>query len=90
MVAPKRWGYTRDNDITDEILVSWCDGDLTAVVAKEIDERLLRDRKERALLARYARACELSTHVTGKRDFLDAPRKGLVERCLRNPDAPTG
>jgi anti-sigma factor RsiW len=88
MAAPKHWGYTRENAITDEILTSWCDGDLTAAVAKEVDERLLRHPEERARLARYARACARSTLLAGKRDFLDAPRKGLLERCLRESEGP--
>lgn len=83
MAAPKQWGYTRDKQIGDEILVSWCDGDLTAAVAREVDHRLLSNGDERASLARHARVCQQSMKVVGRRDFLEAPRKGLMERCLR-------
>jgi len=81
MAAPKKWGYTRDHEISDEILVSWCDGDLTAVVAREMDERLLRHSEEREKLAEYARVCGKSTQRGSQRDFLETPRSGLLERC---------
>jgi len=56
MAAPKMWGFTRGQDIPDEILVSWADGDLTAQVAQEVDETLLMDREQRRKVAAYARA----------------------------------
>jgi hypothetical protein len=72
MAAPKDWGYTRDQAIPDEVLVSWADGDLTAQVAKEVDECLLGDREERIQVAAFARAAadtvgEEITRWNGKR-----------------------
>ena len=61
MAAPKTWGYTRDQAIANELLVSWADGDLTADVAKEVDERLLANREDRDMLADFARAAEDTT-----------------------------
>jgi len=56
MAAPKDWGYTRDQSVPDEILVSWADGDLTAEVAKEVEECLLGDRDERRRVGAFSRA----------------------------------
>ena len=36
--------------------VSWADGDLTAILVKELEERLLADPDERAMVAAFARA----------------------------------
>jgi hypothetical protein len=83
MAAPKHWGYTRDQPIGDELLVSWADGDLTAGVGKELEERLLADAEERAMVAAYARDCARSAEASGRRDRLIAPRGALLEQCER-------
>ncbi len=92
MAAPKMWGFTRGQDIPDEILVSWADGDLTAQVAQEVDETLLMDREQRRKVAAYARAAadsigEEITEWHGKRPGERAihivhPRPGLVETIV--------
>ncbi len=92
MAAPKQWGYSRGKSIPDEILVSWADGDLTAQVAKEVDETLLADRQQRRMVAAYARASadsvgEEITAWHGKRPgkravHLLRPRKGLVDTII--------
>lgn len=88
MAAPKDWGYTRDQSIPDEILVSWADGDLTAQVAKEVEECLLTEREERVRAAAFARAAAdtVGDEITvwsakrpGKRELHLLPvREGLV------------
>jgi len=80
MAAPKRWGYTRDKAIGDEMLVSWSDGDLTEIVATELEERLLIDATERRNVAAWARAAQDSSVTKGK-DWILAPRGGLLDRC---------
>ena len=92
MAAPKEWGYTRGKDIPDEILVSWADGDLTAQVAKEVDESLLANRQQRRMVAAYARASadSVGEEITawhgkrpGKREIhLSRPRPGLVDTII--------
>ncbi len=92
MAAPKQWGYTRGKNIPDEILVSWADGDLTAQVAKEVDETLLMDRQQRRMVAAFARASadsvgEEITAWHGKRPgkravHLQRPRQGLVDTIV--------
>lgn len=92
MAAPKDWGYTREQAIPDEILVSWADGDLTAEVAKEVDECLLMDREERIQVAAFARAAadtvgEEITAWHGKRPgkralHLQPVRAGLVDSLI--------
>jgi len=92
MAAPKTWGYTRGQDIPDEILVSWADGDLTAVVAQEVDETLLMDHGQRRKVAATARASadsigEEITQWHGKRPgeralHLLRPRPGLVDTIV--------
>jgi anti-sigma factor RsiW len=86
MAAPKLWGYTREKPITDELLVSWADGDLTAAVAKEVEERLLHDCAAREGLAAFARAAE-DTRREGKREDgnrLLQPRQALVDACTQS------
>ena len=92
MSAPKDWGYTRDQAIPNEILVSWADGDLTAQVAKEVDECLLADREERIQVAAFARAAadtvgdEITTWSEkrpGKRALhLQPVRDGLLDSLI--------
>jgi len=92
MAAPKQWGFTRGKQIPNEILVSWADGDLTAQVAKEVDETLLMDRKQRRMVAAFARAGadsvgEEITAWHGKRPgkralHLSRPRPGLVDTII--------
>jgi hypothetical protein len=83
MAAPKNWGYTREQPFSDEILVSWVDGDLIKILDKEIVERLLTNADDRALLAAYARACYDSSTPTkkGERDWLLDPPRGLIQTC---------
>lgn len=80
MAAPKTWGYTRDQEFGNEMLVSWCDGDLTAMLAKEIDERLLANADARREVASWARAAHDATLFDGK-DWLQDVREGLVNQC---------
>lgn len=92
MAAPKQWGFTRGKQIPNEILVSWADGDLTAQVAKEVDETLLMDRKQRRMVAAFARASadsvgEEITAWHGKRPgkralHLSRPRPGLLDTII--------
>lgn len=88
MAAPKQWGYTRDQALQDEVLVSWADGDLTAVVAKEFEERLLSSSIDRQAAADYARDAEISRNPGDRRDFLEAPRAGVLERCILLAESP--
>lgn len=89
MAAPKHWGYTRQQPFTDELLVSWADGDVTAMLAKEMDERMLAHREDRETVAAYARACQdtATPHREGERDWLLAPRPGLTGLCKELVDA---
>jgi len=92
MAAPKRWGYTRDQDFSDELLVSWTDGDLTANVAKEVDERLLGRPESRREVAAFARAVvdsigpelvEWTGKMPGSREqYLRWPRSGMVDTSV--------
>jgi len=88
VAAPKRWGYTRDQAVQDEILASWADGDLTAIVAKELEERLLANAEDRSLAASFARDAERSRDASGQRDALLSPRPGVLERCRALADEP--
>jgi len=88
MAAPKKWGYTRDQAVPDEVLVSWADGDLTAVVAKEVEERMLSSASDREAAAEFARDAELSRDPGDRRDFLEAPRPGVLERCIALAESP--
>lgn len=83
MVAPKHWGYTRDQAIGDELLVSWADGDLTAIVGKELEERLLSSPTDRERVAVYARDCARTAAGSDVSDMLVEPREALLERCER-------
>lgn len=80
MAAPKRWGYTRDQQIGPEMLVAWSDGDLTEILVTEIRERLLRHREERTNVAAWARAAYDSSVPRGK-DWIESPRPALLARC---------
>jgi len=80
MAAPKTWGYSREQAFGDEMLVSWADGDLTAILTKEVVERLLHRREERERVAAWARAAQRSSHTRGK-DWIQNPPKPLVEAC---------
>ena len=80
MAAPKRWGYTRDQEIGHEMLVAWSDGDLIEILVSEVNERLLRHRDERARVAAWARAAHDTSIPKGK-DWIEAPRSGLIEQC---------
>jgi len=80
MAAPKQWGYTRDSSFGDEILVSFTDGDLTEILAKEVVERLLHHSEERKRLADWARAAHRSSSTKGKDWILEAPAP-VVEAC---------
>lgn len=88
MAAPKHWGYTRQMPFSDELLVSWADGDVTDMLAKEMTERMLRHREDRQKVAAYARACQDSSlpHRDGERDWLLSPRPGLVGLCQQLVD----
>lgn len=81
MAAPKKWGYTRDQQIPDEILVSWSDGDLTEAVVFEVVEHLLGDQDSRREVAAWARAAHDSSIPVGK-DWIADVRQGLMDRCL--------
>lgn len=81
MAAPKHWGYTRDQAVEDELVVSWADGDLTANVAKELEERLLSSQQDRASVAVFARDAARTTEAHGAREALLEPRAALIERC---------
>lgn len=81
MAAPKNWGYTRDKDIGDEMLVAWSDGDLIEAVVFEVNEHLLRHGESRREVAAWARAAYDTSIPAGKKDWLDEPRVSLVEQC---------
>ena len=81
MAAPKKWGYTRDKDIPDEILVSWSDGDLTEAVVFEVVEHLLGDQDSRRDVAAWARTAHDTSIPVGK-DWIAEVRSGLMDRCL--------
>lgn len=80
MAAPKKWGYTRDKAIGDEMLVSWSDGDLIEAVVFEVNEHLLRHKDSRREVAAWARAAFDSSVPAGK-DWIADPPTALVERC---------
>ncbi len=80
MAAPKNWGYSRDESFGDEMLVSWTDGDLTEILAKEVVERLLRHPEERQRVAEWARAAHASTRFRGK-NWIEDPPRAVVEAC---------
>jgi hypothetical protein len=80
MAAPKRWGYTREKPVGDELLVSWSDGDLTEILVVEVEERALADRSQREELAAWARAA-YDSGLSPDRDWIVEPRKGLLESC---------
>jgi hypothetical protein len=90
MAAPKLWGYTRKQPIGNEMLVSWTDGDLTAILAKEVEERLLGEAQERANLAAFARACQDSWRPGSREDGnrLLEPRPALVDLCASTSGTP--
>ena len=82
MAAPKKWGYTRQQPIGDELLVSWVDGDLTHTVAREISLRLLGNQEDRGVFAAFARASEASAEPGDSRNRIQEPRQGLLDRCI--------
>ena len=82
MAAPKKWGYTRDKEFGPEMLVAWSDGDLTSILVKEVEERLLRHASVRRDVAAGARAAADSAEFEGK-DWMAEPREGLLEQCRR-------
>lgn len=81
MAAPKNWGYTRDKEIGDEMLVSWSDGDLIEAVVFEVNEHLLRHPEARREVAAWARAAFDTTIPARDKDWIDEPRAALIERC---------
>ena len=85
MAAPKKWGYTRDQEFGPEMLVSFTDGDLTEILVKEVVERCLSVPSARRDLAAWARAAADSAEFEGKDWILD-PRAGLLEQCRRVVD----
>jgi len=82
MAAPKNWGFTRDQPIRDEILVSWLDGDLTRAVGRELEQRLLANESERRQAAGFARACNSTATATDGNARIQSPRQGLIDRCV--------
>lgn len=89
MAAPKKWGYDRDQAISDELLVAWSDGDLIEILVKELEERLLIHRDEREKAAAWARTVEASAKpVEGGRDWLEECPSSLVKRCVAMADEP--
>jgi hypothetical protein len=82
MAAPKKWGYTREQAFGPEMLVAWSDGDLTEMLVKEVEERLLASADERCEVAAWARAAADSSEFEGK-DWIAEPREGLLEQCRR-------
>lgn len=80
MAAPKKWGYTRAQEFGPEMLVAWTDGDLTEILVREVEERLLARDDERAAVAAWARAAADSAQVEGK-DWLADVRGRLLEQC---------
>lgn len=89
MAAPKKWGYSREAAIADEILVAWSDGDLIEILVKEVEERLLVHRDEREAAAAWARTVEASRQpLDGGRDWLEECPPSLVKRCVAMVDEP--
>ena len=86
MAAPKKWGYTRDQEFGPEMLVAWTDGDLTSILVREVEERVLTMPDVRRDIAGWARAAADTTVVEGK-DWIVSPRDGLLEQCRRVGDA---
>ncbi|RKZ12559.1 hypothetical protein DRQ32_03420 [bacterium] len=82
MAAPKKWGYTREQAFGPEMLVAWTDGDLTEILVKEVEERLLALADERAAVAAWARAAQDSAGFEGK-DWMMDVREGLMDQCRR-------
>ncbi len=82
MAAPKQWGYSRDQPVGNEMLVSWADGDLIEILTKEVVERLLTHPEERAQVAAFARACEDTVDPHDGHDRIERPRSGLTELCV--------
>ena len=82
MAAPKKWGYTRDKEFGPEMLVAWTDGDLTEILVKEVEERVLTLADVRRDVAAWARAAADTAVVDGK-DWMASPRDGLLEQCRR-------
>jgi len=80
MAAPKKWGYTRASDFGPEMLVAWTDGDLTAILVKEVEERALTHAEVRRDVAAWARAAADTAVVEGK-DWIGEPRAGLLDQC---------
>ena len=80
MAAPKKWGYTRDKQMSDEILTAWSDGDLIEAVVFEVNEHLLRHRESREMVAAWARTAH-DTSIPVKKDWLAEPSKSLLENC---------
>jgi len=80
MAAPQKWGYTRAQEFGPEMLVAWTDGDLTEILVREIEERLLARDEERAAVAAWARAAADSAEVDGK-DWMADVRGGLLDQC---------
>jgi hypothetical protein len=80
MAAPKKWGFTRDQAIGEEMLVAWADGDLTEILVVEVEERLLANASERRNVAAWARASYDSSVPKGK-DWIASPRGGFLENC---------
>jgi len=85
MAAPKKWGYTRDQEFGPEMLVAWTDGDLTSMLVKEVEERALMLADVRRDVAGWARAAYDSSEFAGK-DWMATPRDGLLEQCRRVAD----
>jgi hypothetical protein len=85
MAAPKKWGYTRDQEFGPEMLVAWTDGDLTSILVREVEERALIRAEVRREVAAWARAAFDSSEFEGK-DWMATPRDGLLEQCRRVPD----
>lgn len=82
MAAPKKWGYTRDQEFGPEMLVAYTDGDLTEILVREVVERCLKVPAARRELAAWARAAQDTAVVDGK-DWMATPRDGLLEQCRR-------
>ena len=82
MASPKKWGYTREQEFGPEMLVAWTDGDLTQILVKEVEERVLSSGDVRRDVAAWARASADTAVVEGK-DWMASPRDGLLEQCRR-------
>ncbi len=80
MAAPKHWGYTRDQAFGDEMLVAWADGDLTEILVKEVEERMLRHGEDRRAVAAFARA-SFDASVPVGRDWIEDVEGGLLAIC---------